>query len=246
MCYHTRQTKTVKDLELTYNVSLSNESYRPFFDEPKHHINGFAHPNMLIIPQQKTTVITPGKWGIVPSNYTSKDINNYYKSSIKFGSGLNARCEKMFSHFLYKASIFSKRCIIPVTGFFEPFTHMKKKYPVFIHQKNDEVFSMAGIYTIIENYVTFSIITTAANPFFEGIHNIKKRQPKIFNLEQAGLWLESSLAQNKIEELLHTESQIEFEAYTINKDVFKSSVDSNYPSIIEPYKFEDLKSANPF
>ena len=53
MCYQTRQIRTVKDLEMKYKVGLSNPAYRDLFDKPAYHLNGFSHPNMLIIPQQK-------------------------------------------------------------------------------------------------------------------------------------------------------------------------------------------------
>ena len=57
MCYQTRQIRTVKDLELRFNVGLVNEDYRPIFDRPAFHLNGFAHPNMLVIPQDKPEVL---------------------------------------------------------------------------------------------------------------------------------------------------------------------------------------------
>jgi hypothetical protein len=62
MCYQTRQITTIKDLELRYNVTLSNASYGPLFNKPDYHLNGFSHPNMLLIPQQKPEVLAPGIW----------------------------------------------------------------------------------------------------------------------------------------------------------------------------------------
>ena len=87
MCYQTRQIRTVKDLELRFNVGLVNEAYRPTFDVPAHHLNGFAHPNMLVIPQDKPEVLAPGVWGIVPDNRTPDEISPYYKESVRYGSG---------------------------------------------------------------------------------------------------------------------------------------------------------------
>jgi putative SOS response-associated peptidase YedK len=135
MCFHTSTTHKVNKLEEHFKVNLNSENLRPIFDKPNYHLNGFTHPNMLVIPQEKKDVLAPGVWGIVPSNKNSKEIKDYYKEAIKYGGGLNAQSEKLFQHYLYKESAMSRRCIIPVTGFFEPHEHNKKKYPFFIQGK---------------------------------------------------------------------------------------------------------------
>jgi putative SOS response-associated peptidase YedK len=241
MCYQTRQTKTVKDLELRYKVTLSNPSYGPLFDQPSYHLNGFAHPNMLIIPQQKPSVLAPGIWGIVPSNKKVEDIRPYYKESVRYGSGLNAQSEKLFNHFIYKHSVITKRCIIPVTGFFEPHTVAKKKYPVFIHKKDDTLFSLAGIYTIIGKHITFAILTKKADPYFERIHNIKKRQPVILNKASETKWLDTELKEGDVKSILQEYyDSNQLEAYTISKDLYKPQVDSNTKTITKPLTYPDL------
>ena len=129
MCYQTRQIRTVKDLELQFRVGLINEAYRGQFDQPAYHLNGFAHPNMLVIPQERNEALVPGVWGIAPLHTQPDGIKAYYKESVRYGSGLNAQSEKLFNHFIYKHSALTRRCIIPVSGFFEPHEHEKKKYP---------------------------------------------------------------------------------------------------------------------
>jgi putative SOS response-associated peptidase YedK len=62
----------------------------------------------------------------VPSNKKSQEIKEYYKEAIKYGGGLNAQSEKLFQNYLYRESVMTRRCIIPVTGFFEPHEHNKK------------------------------------------------------------------------------------------------------------------------
>lgn len=242
MCYQTRQIRTVKDLELKYKVGLSNPAYRDLFDQPAYHLNGFAHPNMLIIPQQKPEVLAPGIWGIVPANKQPEDIKAYYKESIRYGSGLNAKSEKLFDHFIYRHVAFSQRCVIPVTGFFEPHTHLKKKYPIYIHRKDDAIFSLAGIYTIIGKHVTFSILTKAANPFFAKIHNEKNRQPVILDAETEKEWLNSALDMEAIKAIIARDSLKEdLEAYPVSKDLYKRNVDSNVDTITDPETYEALE-----
>jgi len=179
MCFHTSQTKKVVELENRYDVKISNDSIVDYFNTPRYHINGFIHPNMLVIPQEKSEVIAPGIWGIVPNNKEPDEIKPYFKEAVKYGGGLNAKSEKLFNHFIYRDSVMEKRCVIPVTGFYEPHDYKKKKYPYHIKSKNDDVLSLAGLYTVIGTYITFTILTKEASPLFERIHNLRKRQPVI-------------------------------------------------------------------
>lgn len=241
MCYQTRQIRTVKDLELRYNVTISNPSYLDLFNKPAYHLNGFTHPNMLIIPQQKPSVLAPGIWGIVPNNKSPHQIKDYHKESVRYGSGLNAQSEKLFDHFMYRHVALTQRCIIPVTGFFEPFTHNKKKYPVYIHKKDDGIFSLAGIYTIIGNHVTFSILTKVANPFFSKIHNEKKRQPVILDSEIESHWLSNESDSREVQQFIENDYRVDqLEAYTVSKDLYKSSVDTNIEDIAKPVLYQEL------
>lgn len=241
MCYQTRQIRTVKDLELRFNVGLINEAYRSGFDLPAFHLNGFAHPNMLVIPQDKPTALVPGVWGIVPSNKQPDEIKDYYKESVRYGSGLNARSEKLFQNYMYREVVLSQRCLIPVTGFFEPHTHLKKKYPYYIHRYDDEPFTLAGIYTIIGTYITFTILTKAATPLFSRIHNVKKRQPVLISKEFETSWLNPELARSEIEDILQvTYPEEALETYTISKDLYKPKTDSNVKSITDKVQYSEL------
>ncbi|MHA7941696.1 SOS response-associated peptidase [Formosa sp. 3Alg 14/1] len=241
MCFHTATTLKTKKLEKHFDVKLSNDEIRPIFDKPQYHLNGFSHPNMLVIPQQKPEVLAPGVWGIVPNNKTPDQIKLYYKEAVKYGGGLNARAEKLFSHFIYKNAIHEQRCIIPVTGFFEPHEHEKKKYPFFIKDRVEQPLALAGIYTIIGTYVTFSIITKEASPLFSKIHNLKKRQPLILDLELHNQWLSPNVSETQIKELLgFSYSDDKLQAYAVTKDLFSPKINSNVSSILDEVHYSEV------
>lgn len=243
MCYQTRQIRTVKDLELRFNVGLVNEDYRPIFDRPSYHLNGFAHPNMLVIPQNKPDVLAPGVWGIVPDDRQPDEVKAYYKESVRYGSGLNARSEKLFNHFIYRDVALTQRCLIPVTGFFEPHTHLKKKYPYYIHREDDETMALAGIYTVIGTYITFSILTRAASPMLAQIHNQKKREPVILAPALEASWLDPELSQNDVIEHVQTPYRYdELEAYTVSKDLYSRTIDTNVASIVDRVEYAALNT----
>ncbi|MCK0179116.1 SOS response-associated peptidase [Flavobacteriaceae bacterium S0862] len=243
MCFHTSQTKKVIELENRYNVKVSHESLVDYFDAPRYHLNGFSHPNMLVIPQERSDLIAPGVWGIVPNNKQPDDIKPYYKEAVKYGGGLNARSEKVFNHFIYRDSIMEKRCVIPVTGFFEPHDYKKKKYPYHIKSKTDDVLSLAGLYTVIGTNITFTILTKEASPLFERVHNLKKRQPIILQKELEQDWLNPELTNDDVKELLNNPfNDDELDSYTVSKDLFNIKVNSDVEDILNPVQYEELNT----
>lgn len=107
---------------------------------------------------------------------------------------INARGETIDEKQTFKRLIYTKRCLIPTTGFFEWKTLEKEKEKYLIRPLNHSFFYMAGLYnTFIDkegtSYEGFVIITTEANEQMLDIHT---RMPIILNLEEADAWLESS------------------------------------------------------
>ncbi|WP_159021462.1 SOS response-associated peptidase [Formosa sp. L2A11] len=243
MCFHTSQTKKVKTLEKRFGVKISDAALVDHFDKPQYHLNGFAHPNMLVIPQQKSEVLAPGVWGIVPENKNKDEITSYYKEAVKFGGGLNARSEKAFQHFVYKNAILEKRCIIPVSGFFEPHEYKGKKYPYHFKNEDDSPMALAGLYSVIDTFITFTILTKEASPLFAKIHNKKNRQPLLLDEEQSGYWLANDTHENHVKDILkfsYPESLLE--TYPVSKALFSPKEDSNISSIIERVYYPEFNA----
>ncbi|WP_338357315.1 SOS response-associated peptidase [Yeosuana marina] len=243
MCFHVSIYHEPEYWEKKFRVKISDDKLKPYFKRPNYHLNGFAHPNMLLIPQEKNDVLAPGVWGIVPSNKSSQEIKAYYKEAVRYGAGLNAQSEKLFQHFLYRESAMIRRCIVPVSGFFEPHEHNKKKYPFYITGKDSQPLVLAGIYSVIDTFITFTILTKAASPLFEKIHNTKKRQPVILDEDQAHNWLDGNLEQEGLRDIIQSEfPESHLETYTVSKDMFSPKVDSNVETIIDKVVYPELAS----
>ena len=243
MCFHANFKEKVEKLEKKLGVELPQQILRDLFNIPQYHLNGFAHPNMLVIPQQFPKLLVPAVWGIVPQNKTSKQIKEYYKESVGYGGGLNARSEKLFNHFIYKKVVSTQRCIIPVSGFFEPHEYLKKKYPFYVHRADNEPLIFAGIYTVIDTYVTFSILTTKASLLLAKVHNSKKRQPVMLQDHQVSLWLSNQLDSNAINQIIETPLPDNMlEAYPVSKALFSPKEDSNIKSITNKASYSELAS----
>ena len=127
------------------------------------------------------------KWGFVPS--WSKDLS--------FGSHMiNARCETVVEKQAFRHAIKYRRCIIPVSGFYEwEHTCDHRKQPYFIQMADHSPMCLAGLWetwkapdnNVIE---TFAILTTAANKVVAPLHD---RMPVIIQPDDFHLWLSKNM-----------------------------------------------------
>lgn len=210
MCYKTSNKLTVPDMESRYNVQRDPNLDIEDGDFTSYHINGFSFPPMLIIGMDsgldicpKPELLHPALWGIIKPQWTGNDVNDYYKGLGRYtGGALNAQSEKAFDYWLYKDSIMTKRCIVPVTGFFEPHKLGKTSYPFYFEREDQKHLSIAGIYTITQSgFVTFTLLTREASPLFAAIHNKEggKRQVVLLDESNEKDWLDPNLNQKDIE-----------------------------------------------
>ena len=247
MCYTTRLVRKAKELEKYY------ERDRVFGELPEDQelvynaVSGFAHPNMWIIAQEKPNNFIPVKWGLIPHYKLGAEAETYYKESIRFGSGLNAKSEKLFESNHYKNSALKRRCVIPVDGFFEPHTAKKNgkdfKIPFYFKRKNDAPVNLAGIYTVTsDKLVTFSILTKAATPLFAKIHNLKNRRPVLLDDNHLDSWLSNDLDEAAVNELIANDMSDELlKTYPISKDLYKRSGEGDREDIIEQLEYAELE-----
>jgi putative SOS response-associated peptidase YedK len=126
---------------------------------------------------------------------------------------LNARSETLLSSNLFGPSARKRRCLVPVTHFFE-WRHYRPEgaarpiaYPYFIGMADNSIFYLAGIWqywtdrSTGELLGTFAVVTTAANALMRQIHNTKLRQPTILTPDLAEAWLAETTDETRIAEL---------------------------------------------
>nr|WP_299488561.1 SOS response-associated peptidase family protein [uncultured Allomuricauda sp.] len=260
MCYATAQSRKVIQIEKAMNAIAKLPEFLDDNDLARFHINGFAkqfmaggtkvseHPLMLIQPQENPKFLTPIMWGLIPRWEKGEEAAEYYKKTIGYGSGLNARDDKLFVSQMYKDSALHRRCVVPVTGFFEPYRVKPKKgkefsIPFFFERRDKEITKLAGIYEFTnDGHVTFSIITREATPLFAKIHHTKKRRPVILGDEQVEGWLDNSSKRNDLEHIISTDMPDEsLFAQPISRDLYKTKVDSNREDITTPVHHEEIE-----
>ncbi|KAL9710584.1 hypothetical protein Ac2012v2_006122 [Leucoagaricus gongylophorus] len=172
------------------------------------------------------------KWGLVPhwSKFEDSSLNT-----------ANARAENLAEGGGMWASLRgSKRCVIPVQGYYEWLAKDKQKFPYFTKRKDGNVMLLAGLYdgATIEaqdrTLWTFTIVTTAANNDFSWLHD---RQPVILSSTSAVLsWLDTSSRSwsQQLTQLIqpYSDKTVELECYQVLQQVGKVGTESE--KLIEP------------
>lgn len=188
----------------------------------QYHVNAFNFPKYPIITLSDEVQVF--NWGLIPFWVKNEEDADEIKRMT-----LNARADTIFEKPSFREPILKKRCIIPSTGYFEWRHEGAKKIPYYIYLKEDEIFSMAGIYdTWVDKatgtaHSTFSIITTDTNPLTDYIHNTKHRMPAILSKEDEEKWLDSDLSKSEIASLLKPYDANLMDAYVIRNDFIKKA-----------------------
>jgi putative SOS response-associated peptidase YedK len=187
MCYTIKIDHTREELEKRFGASYIGSE--PFHTGER--INAFSLPRLPVICSEQHNEIRLFTWGLIP--YWTKDFKSATEIRTKT---FNAKSETLSEKPSFRNSLRRKRCIVPVSGFYEWQAQDKQKIPYYITLKEQLIISLAGLYDQWvspesgEEYNTFTIITTSANPMMEVIHNLKKRMPVILNPDGERIWLD--------------------------------------------------------
>ena len=187
------------DLALEYNANNPNSSYLasnwnisptttiPFISESK---NGSA-----------TRDINLASWGLIPS---------WAKDSSRQANAINARVESISEKPTFREAFKSRRCLVPVSGYYEWATELgqyRPKQPFFISNKESKTLAIAGIYEEWINpesnrsLTTAAIITRSAVGVVAPIHN---RMPVILPSQLWDTWLNpDQLSKSEVADYLH-------------------------------------------
>ncbi len=165
-------------------------------------------------------------WGLIPS--WAKDPAIGYKM-------INARSETVTEKPSFRQAFKYRRCLIPVSGFYEWQKVGKTKQPYFIHSSEGQLFAVAGLWEHWHSadgseIESCTLLTTAANDLMRPLHD---RMPVIIHPEDYALWLDPQ--ETKPDQLLPllrpfpTEQMTAYPVSTIVNSPF-----NEIPACIEP------------
>jgi putative SOS response-associated peptidase YedK len=236
MCFSVNVNLVKDELENRYGASFPDRDRY----QPSYYYHAFGLPELPAICSGSPDRVQLLRWGLIPSwTRNSNDANEIrYKT-------FNARGESVSSRPSFSKSFKSKRCIIPVKGFFEWQHAGNEKIPWYIYNADEEIFSIAGLYdqwvetNTGETFDTFSIITTDANDLLAVIHNTKKRMPVILDRINESRWISLYTSPDEAIAMLKPCPSEILKAHTISNLVNNKTANRNSPEVIRPYKWEN-------
>lgn len=209
-----------------YEDSGSLETHFELPSPPEVIANYNISPQRMILAIIKETT-SPApvylKWGLVP-HWSAKSKTDYKM--------INARIEGVWERQAFKSAIRYRRCLIPVSGFYEWKKDGSGKIPHYISVKDTSIFAMAGIWEtwkdnnsgeIVESC---AILTTSAMGEAAEIHD---RMPVIIDPSGYKHWLDPAI-QSKNELEIATISEDSLTAWPVSKLV--NNPRNNSPELV--------------
>jgi putative SOS response-associated peptidase YedK len=125
--------------------------------------------------------IGPMRWGFIPG---------WYKSPTDGPLLINARAETLAEKPAFRDACRQRRCLIPVSGFYEWQREHGEKQPYYVTRSDGAPLVMAGIWQEwgprSDRLNSCAIVTCSAAPPLDGIHH---RSPVVLEPEAWSLWL---------------------------------------------------------
>ncbi len=151
----------------------------------------FPSQNIPVIIGNDPRVLKYFKWGLIP---------NWAKDPTMGCKLFNARAETLQEKPSFKNAFRNKRCIVPVSSFYEWKHEGTKKTPYELTLKNSAVFALGGLWDTWRQaedniFYTCTIITTPANSLIQKIHT---RMPLIIDSKDYSSWLDPDIKQTAL------------------------------------------------
>ena len=165
------------------------------------------------------------QWGLIPS----------WAKDPKIGSRMiNARSETAAEKPSFRAAFKRRRCLIPASGFYEWQKLGDRKQPAFIHNEDDRLMGLAGLWEVWHSsdgsvVESCTILTTQPNQVMAPIHN---RMPVIIAAEDYSMWLDPGPRPEDGLHLLRPFASEKMEVYAVSTVVNSPRNDS--VACIEP------------
>jgi len=147
------------------------------------------------LPHAGEPELVPMRWWLTP--YWAKEMTTKY-------SMFNAKSETAATSPAFREPFRKRRCVVPVTGFYEWCRDVEPKLPYLIKASKHGGLLLAGLWDrwvnaeTQEEVLSFTILTAPAHPDFAFVHN---RQPVMLSIAEARKWLEPDIPTTEMTDL---------------------------------------------
>ena len=167
--------------------------------------------------------LVPMVWSLIPS-WWKKPL-----SEKKFTS-FNAKCETLAEKPVFRGAYKYRRCLVPMSGFYEWTGAKGAKTPFAISLRNRRWFCLAGLWdrSMIDGSEidSFTIVTTTPNDLMAGLHT---RMPVILHPENYTRWLDPK--SGPVDDLFEPFATEDMHAWVVGPDV--GNVRNNNPGLAD-------------
>jgi putative SOS response-associated peptidase YedK len=174
---------------------------------------------VVMITSDAVHELTFALWGLVPG---------WSKEPASGARMINARSETAAEKPSFRSPWKYRRCLIPVSGFYEWKTVDHVKQPHYIYLKHEPLFAFAGLWDVWrsaegDELVTCTILTTDANPVMKTLHD---RMPVILPAAAHDLWLDKRADLNALHALMRPYPQEDMTYHSVSRAVNLPANDS--------------------
>ncbi|MBM4363542.1 MAG: SOS response-associated peptidase [Deltaproteobacteria bacterium] len=179
-----RFTLTVRHLaDVAAAVEAFLEPEHAALHRPRYNVAPTSQHFILRLEESRRLLV-PASWGLV---------NRWAPDRTGAARQFNARCETVSVKPAYRAAFRSRRCAVPIDGFYEWRGPRGAREPVRFHARDERVLWLAGLYEdwtspeTGEVTLSFSVLTTEANAVVRPVHD---RMPVLLDLDGLPTWLD--------------------------------------------------------
>ena len=157
--------------------------------------------------------LVPMRWWLTP--YWAKEMSSKY-------SMFNAKSETAAKSPAFREPFRKRRCVVPVTGFYEWCRQGGAKVPYLVSSADHEGLLIAGLWDRWRNpetdeaVLSFTVLTTSVNPSLEFLHH---RQPVMLSLEDARRWLDPDVPTADLDALFASALPMALNVTPVSTDV---------------------------
>jgi len=180
MCGRFALAVDLKTLIETFGIKF--EDFKGINIEPRYNIAPSTQIAVICVDDEGNRRLRMFRWGLIP--HLAKDPSIGYKM-------INARAETAAEKPSFRSAIWSRRCLIPASAFYEWKTINKEKTPYCFRLPDGNLMAFAGIWESWQGpdvlIQSCSILTTVASDSVRPIH---PRMPVILSSQNYDKWLD--------------------------------------------------------
>jgi putative SOS response-associated peptidase YedK len=211
MCGRSSLTKTEKEIESRFKATFYSEELARYNPLPNYNV---APTQMMpVITQEDAYHLKILRWGLIP--FWAKDRTIGAKM-------INARSETLTEKAAFKNLLQSRRCIVPMDGFYEWKKVGNQKVPYRMIATDQDIFGVAGLYDTWKDtdsgevLHSFTVITVGANKLMESIHD---RMPAMLTKAHENIWLDPTIKPQEAIQLLLPYPDQGMKAYRVSSKI---------------------------